>query len=203
MAFLKNTLITILLSFSISIAAQETIVNAFAVSYTKEKDGNYSAAIESLKKVYNEESYEINIRLGWLHYLSGMFTESISYYNNALNNRPYSIEARLGLALPASSVANWSQVILLYEQILEIDPQNTLVNYRMGVIYYEKKQYNKAEAFLKKVINLYPFDHDSLLMLAWVKYQQGNLQEAKVLFYKTLMYNPKDASAKEGLALIK
>jgi tetratricopeptide (TPR) repeat protein len=183
--------------------AQDNVIKAFKESYKLEKEGKYEDALKAVKSVYKESSYEINLRAGWLAYLSGKFTESIAYYNNAVNKYPLSVEARLGLVLPLSAMGNWNQIIEHYNKILSVDPQNSLVNYRMGVIYYERKQYDKAESYLKKVINLYPFDHNTLLMLGWVKLQQGNYSQAKLLFNKTLMSNPDDASAKQGLSLIK
>ncbi len=186
-----------------AVNAQDNVIKAFDESYKLEKEGKYEDALTALKSVYQEDSYEINLRLGYLAYLSGKFTESMAYYNNALNKYPLSVEARLGLVLPLSAMGNWNQIIDHYNKILEVDPKNSLVNYRLGVIYYERKQYDKAESYLKKVINLYPFDYDTLLMLGWVKLQQGNYSQAKLLFNKALMANPQDASAKQGLSLIK
>jgi Flp pilus assembly protein TadD len=40
-------------------------------------------------------------------------------------------------------------------------------------------------------------------MSAWVQYQLGNKVEAKTLFKKALLSRPKDASALEGLGLLK
>ena len=51
----------------------------------------------------------------------------------------------------------------------------------------------------EKVINLYPFDYNSLLMLGWTKYKLQEFGKAKVLFNKVLMYSPEDASAQKGL----
>jgi Flp pilus assembly protein TadD len=50
---------------------------------------------------------------------------------------------------------------------------------------------------------MYPFDYDNLVLYAWTNYQLGKLREAKVLFNKVLLNKPNDASAKEGLGLIK
>ncbi len=195
-------LVILLLSFNI-VYAQDSVIKAFEESYSLENEGKHKEALTALKKVYLEDSYEINLRLGWLAYLSGKFTESIAYYNNAIDKLPMSVEARLGLVLPLSAMGNWNQIIEQYDKILDVDPKNSLVNYRLGVIFYERKQYDKAESYLKKVVNLYPFDYDTLLMLAWVKYRQGNFNQAKLLFNKALMANPADASAKEGLSLVK
>ena len=92
---------------------------------------------------------------------------------------------------------------MVYNKILEIDPQNTLTNYRLGLIYYNRQNYEKADTYLEKVINLHPFDYDSMLLLAWNKLALQKFREAKVLFNKVLMYSPDDESAKEGLRLIK
>ena len=199
----KLTIVVLLATGFTTTYAQESVIKAFEDSYRLEKEGKYEDALTVVKAVYSEDSYEINLRLGWLAYLSGKFTESIAYYNNAVAKLPLSVEARLGLVLPLSAMGNWNQIINHYNKILEVDPKNTLVNYRLGVIYYERKQYDKSESYLKKVVNLYPFDHDSLLMLAWVKYRQGNFNHARILFNKVLMSNPADTSAKEGLALVK
>ncbi|MDX9852429.1 MAG: tetratricopeptide repeat protein [Tenuifilaceae bacterium] len=177
-------------------------IAAFAESYAKEAAGNYADAAKALKAVYAETSYEINLRLGWLTYLQGQFTESLAYYNRAIELMPYAIEPRLGVAYPASAQGNWDYVVLQYKEILKIDPNQTLTLYRMGLILYERKEYQQAAENFAKVVNLYPFDHDSLLMLAWTSFQLGKTREAKVLFQKVLLYNPNDKSAQEGLSLI-
>jgi len=94
-----------------------------------------------------------------------------------------------------------NQIIAICENWF--DPNNTLVLYRMGMISYENKDYQKAYTYFQKVVNLYPFDYYSVLMLGWTNYQLGKTKEAKILFQKALLYDPTSASAKEGLSLIK
>jgi len=198
--------ISLILLFSVAAFGQtnySVLQDAFSKSYAYESRGNYSDAITALKAVYQEDSYELNLRLGWVTYLAGLFTESSAYYQKAIKLKPYAIEAKLGFANPASALGNWDQVIAQYEEILVIDTQNTTVNYRMGSIYYGRKDYAKAEKYLEKVINLYPFDYDSMVLFAWTEYRLGKLREAQVLFNKTLLIRPRDASATEGLGLIK
>ncbi len=180
-----------------------TLQAAFAKSQEYEGRGNFADAITTMKTVYLEDSYEVNLRLGWVTYLNGSFTESAAYYQKAIKLKPYSIEAKLGFANPASALGNWDQIVAQYTEILAIDPQNTTVNYRMGSIYYGRKDYAKAEKYLEKVINLYPFDYDTMILYAWTNYKLGKLREAQVMFNKVLLNKPKDTSALEGLALIK
>jgi tetratricopeptide (TPR) repeat protein len=211
METLKKTLTRFLLFFfaiilSLSVNAQsdlKVVENAFESSYTMETKGEYANAIATLKAVYNENSYEINLRLGWLNYLSGLFTESSAYYQKAIKIKPYSIEAKFGFAYPASAMGNWDQVMTQYLEILRIDPQNTLANYRMGSIAYGKNDFASAEKYLEKVVNLYPFDYDSNILFAWTNYKLGKLRESQILFHKVLLIKPKDSSAMEGLGLIK
>ena len=188
------------------LVAQNDLTNlesAFLQSYTAEKMGDYGKAIKSIKEIYQEESYEINLRLGWLSYSAGLYAESINYYNKSIQLMPLSIEARLGYVLPASALGNWNQVVKQYEDILKIDDKHSTANYRLGYIYYIRKEYTSAFAYFQKVVNLYPFDYDLIHMFAWTNFQLGKMREAKVLFQKTLLIKPGDTSSKEGLSLIK
>jgi tetratricopeptide (TPR) repeat protein len=179
------------------------LTSAFSESYAKEKTGKYSEAATALKAYYDAGSYELNLRLGWLTYLQGQFNESLGYYNKAIELMPYAIEPRLGVVLPASAMGNWDVVINHYNKILAIDPNNTVTLYRLGLIYYDRKNFKQAAQYFEKVVNLYPFDYQSILMLGWTDYRLGKTREAKVLFSKALLYYPEDASAKEGLSLVK
>ena len=184
-------------------AQNEKAIEAFSQSYVYEKNGEYSKAVETLKAIYDPNSYEINLRLGWLNYSAGLFTESAAYYNKAVTLMPYAIEPKLGLVLPLSASGKTDDMINQYRQILDIDPKNTLANYRMGAIYYGKEDFTTAYKYLEKGINLYPFDYDYILLFAWTNYKLGKYREAKVLFYKALLNRPTDKSAKEGYDLIK
>ena len=208
MELLKGKFITLILLASIATSAfaqanQQALEAAFAKSYDLEKSGDFSASADALKSVYTDDSYELNLRLGWLNYNAGLFDESIIFYNNALKLKPYAEEARFGLILPKTALGRWNEVIDLYDKILEISPNNTVALYRLGLVYYGRKDYNKAYPLFKKVVDLYPFGYDGLLMLGWTSFFMGNYNQAKVLFNKVKLYSPNDASANEGLQLIK
>jgi tetratricopeptide (TPR) repeat protein len=193
----------VFMAFSIGLSAQSAAVNAFKQSYVHEKNGDFKKAVDELKKVYDENSYEINLRLGWLNYQAGVFTESVSHYQKAVNLMPYSEEAKFGLILPKAATGKWDEVTAIYQKILANSPNNTVANYRLGLIYYGKKEYDQAFKHFEKVVNLYPFDYDGLIMFAWTNLQMGKTREAKVLFNKVLLYSPDDKSATEGFKLIK
>lgn len=205
MEFLKKSLILLAMASMMQFAngQVQAQITAFDSSYKLEKAAKYVDAINAIKAVYEENSYEMNIRLGWLNYLIGQQTTAMSYYAKAIALNPYAIEARFGYIVPASIIGNWEAVKEQYVQILKIDPQNTKANYYLGLIYYNSKDYNKADKHFETCANLYPFDYDSVLMFAWNSYFLGKLREAKVLFTKCLMIRPNDKSATDGLTLIK
>lgn len=211
MELLKPMRIAILMSFLSSViggaqaqtAINDKIVAQFQQSYLHEASGDFQKAIADLREVYDEKSYEINLRLGWLSYQMGFFTESMAYYNKAVSLMPYAVEPRFGLVYPAAAMGNWSLVIGQYEKILEICPNNSVAHHRLGLIYYGREDYNRAHQHFEKVVNLFPFDYDALIMFGWTKLKLNRPNEARVLFQKALMNTPGGSSALEGLDTLK
>ncbi len=199
----KIFLIALLAIFSNASAQTSKYSAAFHKSYEFEKTSNYSSAIKELTNIYKADDYFLNIRFGWLYYLSKNHTESIKYYEKAITLKPYAIEAKFGCIKPLSAIENWEKVKDQYHKILKIDPQNTVANYWLGVIYYNRKDYVAANKLFEKVVNLYPLDYDSVIMLAWTKLNLAKNNEAKVLFNHALTLRPNDSSALSGLKLIK
>jgi tetratricopeptide (TPR) repeat protein len=197
----KITLIVVLaLMGNFAMAQSQAVIQtAFAKSYESEQAGKYANAINDLKAVYKADGYFVNIRMGWLYYLAKQYSESIKFYNIAIALKPYAIEARFGCVKPLSAIESWENVKGQYFQILKIDPQNTVANYWLGVIYYNRKSYAAAEKLFEKVVNLYPLDYDSIIMLAWTKLNLAKSADAKVLFYQALVIRPNDSSALAGI----
>lgn len=196
------------IAFSLLISASvfgqsSELQTAFKTSYTKEAESDFTGAIKDLKAVYSETSYELNLRLGWLHYSAGLFTEAMAYYKKAIELMPASVEAKFGYVYPAAAVGNWDQVKTQYENILRIDAKNSQAHYRLGLIFYGREEFDKALQHFQVGFNLYPFDYDFNLMMAWTSLKMGKMREAKVLFNKVLLLSPDDESAIEGLSLIK
>ncbi len=181
----------------------DKIVNAFNKSYDFESKGDYASAMASLKDIYNPKYYDVNFRLGWLNYLSGLYKESTKYYQIAIDLKPASIEPQIGIKSPLIALGNYDEVSKHNKKIIEVDPQNSYANYGLGAYYYSKNDFASAYQYLEKVVNLYPFSYDGLILYAWANFKTGKTAEAKLLFNKVLMLAPSDTSALQGLALIK
>jgi tetratricopeptide (TPR) repeat protein len=170
MEILKKTFIVVFLTLLVmQLQAQTNAVlqKAFHNSYVNEQNKNYTAAINDIYPYLTDNSYEVNIRLGWLHYLNKNYTASQAYYQKAISIKPAAIEAKFGYVKPLSFLQSWDKVLEQYLAILKIDPQNTQANYWAGSIYYNRKQYDAAIRCFKVVVALYPFDYDGNHMLAW------------------------------------
>jgi len=199
MDLVKPALIAASLALLLSLPARgQDQAAAFASSYAAETKGDYADAIAPLKAVYNG-SYEQNLRLGWLYFLSKSYTTSASYYQKAVEQRPYAIEPKFGLVKPLNALNQVERMLELYESILKIDGQNTQANYWVGVIYLNRKLYSKAAQYFERVVNLYPFDYDVNLSLAWTYLNLGKKNEARALYNKVLLIRPGDATALAGL----
>jgi len=181
----------------------EKVLKAFEQSYALEKSRNFKGAVNTLTAIYEADSYEINLRLGWLQYNTGQFDDAKRYYRKALSLMPFSEEARFGLILPLAARGELQEVAVIYQQIISLNPGNTIALYQLGLIYYNKREWSQAAKHFQKLVDLYPFEHDGLLMLAWTNLQLGKTREARVLFNKVLLRSPNDASALEGLGLLK
>jgi tetratricopeptide (TPR) repeat protein len=200
----KNLLIIsmLLIGFTAFSQSIDVLQTAFSKSYEAENAKNYTSAINELKAIYHSDNYVMNIRLGWLNYLAKEYTEAIKYYEKAISLKPYAIEARFGCVKPLSATEDWEGVKKQYLAILSIDPQNTVANYWLGLIHYNRKDYLTAVKLFEKVVNLYPLDYDSVIMLAWSKLNSSKPSEAKVLFQQALIIRPNDETALSGLKLI-
>ena len=206
MDILRKTIVIALFAFfgNTVMYAQNNFSNlqdAFRKSYALEANGDFKLAANEIKALYEEESYEINLRLGWLNYMAGNFNESIAFYKKTMELMPYADEPKFGYIFPLTALGRWDEVIGIYNVILENSPHNTKAMYYLGTIYYNRLQFDKALTHFKQIVDLYPFDYDGLLMYAWTNLKLGNKKEAKDLFQKVLLNKPNDTSAAEGLAL--
>jgi tetratricopeptide (TPR) repeat protein len=202
METLKMSLILILSALAVSnLNGQSDSGNqaAFADSYKSEVAGNYTQSVSEVKSVYQADNYSVNARLGWLLFLSKQYTESVDYYEKAIKLKPFAIEARFGMIKALDALKSWDKIKEQYEAILKIDDLNTTSLYWLGVLLYNRKDYDNAAKNFEKIVNLYPMDYGSVIMLAWTRLYQGKKADAKVLFNQALLLSPNDSSATKGL----
>ena len=199
---MKKSIITSLFMvlFATVVTAQSKQASAFSKSYELETAQEYAKAIAVIENIYSEKTYDVNLRLGWLTYMSGDFLKSQQYYKKAISSSANSVEARLGLIYPLSAMQNWNDVLQTYLDISAIDATNSTVNYQIAVIYFIRKDYEKALKYAEKVSQLYPFDYSTNVLLGKTKINLGDKMGAKNYLNTALNYSP---SSTEVLGLLK
>ncbi len=178
--------------------SQQSSELAFSKSYSFEYETQYTKAITALTDLH-VDSYQINLRLGWLYYMNKDYVKSEQYYKKAIVLEPTSIEARFGVVLPQSTAGNWNSVLATYIEVVKLDPNNSTANYRLASIYNTRKDYVNATTYVSRVLKLYPFDYDSNLLYGKILMVQGKNAEAKKHFIKALEYNTVSEEAKAAL----
>ena len=180
-------------------------IKSFNASIKYEEQNKLAEALNEMKSIHKENSgdYLINLRLGWLYYLTGDFGSSKKHYQSAVNINKNSIEAKLGLTLPLSYLGEWDAIKNLYWDVIKLDANNYTANLRLGQIYLNSGEYNNAKKFLEKAHNFYPGEYEANLSLGWTNYYLGNKQKAKELWINAKMLSPTDSLASQGLQLIK
>jgi tetratricopeptide (TPR) repeat protein len=179
------------------------LIAAFSQSYLMETNKNYLAAIAEIQKVHNDRNYETTMRLAWLYYASEKYKESVALYQKAIDLMPASIEPKIAMVTPLVALNNWDKVISNYQEILKISPNYSLINYRLGLIYYNRENYPLAKKYFDINLNLFPFDFETINMSAWTAFRLGKTDIAKALFNKALLVYPANADCLEGLKLCK
>lgn len=189
----NSVLFTAFTVLSLSSNAQDLFnskLAAFSSSYEKEYTQNYDEAIKALEKIYAKDDYEVNLRLGWLYYSKADYNKSVAFYKNAVVLKPSSVEAKLALVNPLSYLGNWDEIVTIYEEILKIDAKNYTVNYRLSLIWYNRKKYTQALGYAKAIQPIYPFDYETNLLLGKINIALGNITDAKNTLQKAILYNP-------------
>jgi len=178
---------------------EEKIKEAYSKSFQYEKIGRYKDAIKALSAVYNEypDGYTINLRLGWLYYLSKRYANSIFHYEKAIKINPYSIEAKLGYTLPLLAQERFSDVEKVCYQILYTDFYNYYGNLRLSYVLRMQKKYDLAEKVSKKMLYIYPTDINFLTELGIIEYLKGSKKEAIKIFKNILILDPENSTAKK------
>ncbi|ACM93250.1 putative TPR domain protein [Nautilia profundicola AmH] len=176
------------------------IKKAYYESYNYEKMGDYKDAIKVLIPVYNKypNGYTLNLRLGWLFYLSKKYQNALDHYKKASLVAPYSIEAKLGIMRTYLAAGDYDNALKVGDVILKIDYYNYYGNYYEIVCLIAKKEYKTALSLTNKMLSLYPTSVIFLVQLGKI-YYVSDKTKAKKIFEDVLILDPNNIIAKEYL----
>ena len=163
---------------------------------------NYTDAIKVLAPIVTAypAGYTVNLRLGWLNYLTGGYATARKHYEAAIKTAPDSIEAKLGHTLPLLAQEKWEEAEAVAKQVLRVDPSNYLANLRLAYALRLQKKLDAAEQLLGAMLVLYPTDVSLLTEFALIKLAKDNKADAKRLFNDVIVLDPENVTAKAQLS---
>lgn len=194
--FVRILLLALLLASRVM--AQDPVRDAFATSYRYEKSQNYEDAIKVLM-VLEEQDYLLDLRLGWLYYLSGKFANSRQHYQAAIAAAPKAVEPRLGLMLPLLAQTRYAELETMAKQVLMIDPNNYYASLRLAIALRSQDKLSQAEEINSAMLELYPSDVSFLSQLGLVHVAQKKNTAARQVFTMILTLDPENVLAKQQL----
>ncbi|MFT3767455.1 MAG: tetratricopeptide repeat protein [Minicystis sp.] len=173
----------------------------FQRSYDSEAVGKVQDAVAALDSLPapQRDGYVAQLRRGWLLYKLGKHAESIDAYAKAIAAEPRSIEARVGVLLPAMALRRWVDVENGAREVVKMDPGNYLANLRMAFAQYNLGRYPDSATTYRRLAESYPSDVEVRAGLGWALLKSGKAAEAASEFRTVLEVAPKNALALDGL----
>ncbi|MEJ2540247.1 MAG: hypothetical protein P8188_09785, partial [Gemmatimonadota bacterium] len=182
-------------------AAGPDVAGAYARSFTYERTQAYDDAIRALAPVYDAvpNGYTVNLRMGWLFYLNGNYSNSITHYEVAEAAAPGALEPRLGHLLPLLAQERWADAEALGYQVVSADHFSYYGNLRLAIALRMQGKLDAAYQVALKMITAYPTDVLHLVEFARIVDARGDAPEAARLFREILILDPENEAARQYL----
>ncbi len=178
------------------------VAYAYARSFGYERTQAYEDAVRSLAPVYEAypNGYTVNLRMGWLFYLNGNYSNAVAHYEVAEAAAPSALEPKLGRLLPLLSQERWAEAEAVGYQIVSVDHYSYYGNLRLAAALRMQGKVESAYQVALKMVTAYPTDVAYLVELARIAEARGEGDEARRLFGEILILDPENEVARRYLA---
>jgi tetratricopeptide (TPR) repeat protein len=196
--------VSVLAATTVLAVTPEELAETYARSYTYEQVDDYQNAIRTLTPLLEKdpEGYTINLRLGWLYYLSQNYANSIRHYQEAMKAVPSSLEAKLGYTLPLMAQGKFSEVESIAYRIIDVDHYNYYANLKLAYSLRMQGKLDLARKVIDKMLALYPIDVNYLSEKALVEYARADTVTSVKILEDILVLDPENTTAKSYLPLL-
>ncbi|MEG3640495.1 tetratricopeptide repeat protein [Magnetococcus sp. PR-3] len=174
---------------------------AYYKSYDYARTQSYRPAIRAMLPVHKQypKGYTVNLRLGWLYYLAGLYADSIRHYQTAMEAAPESVEAMLGMTLPLMAKQQFGQVELICNRLVYKDYYNIVGSVRLA---WSLRKQGKLALGLKvteRLLVRHPTNVSLLTEQGQILHAMGKKQAALHLFDDLLTLDPENSTALKAL----
>ena len=94
------------------------------------------------------------------------------------------------LAISYMELKNLEKGIAIYNEILEMKPNNQDILFQIAQAYYKNKDYNKAIDYWQKIIDAYPDNNRALYMMGMAYQRAGKVKKGIELCEKAIASDP-------------
>ena len=129
----------------------------------------------------NTQDYATNVRLGWLYYSYGKYTNALHHYKNATAKNNSSIEAKLGLVLVYLATKNYLKAEKQCLSIIKIDSLNFNARLYLNDAQVALKKFTNAETHLNLLLKYYPANSTVLYRQAYLYQLWGKTVKAAAI----------------------
>lgn len=171
-------------------------------SYRLESIGQFQQARDVLEPFAKEQPNVeyVMLRMGWLSYLGGAYSQSIKQYQAALSLNARSIDAKLGLMLPLLAQQRWKEAEIYGEQVLAVAPWNYYAHLRLMVSDEGQRHWQALLQRAQQLHQRFPTDTTTLVYLARAQHWLGNQEGARTTYRQVLQRYPSHVEALKFLA---
>jgi len=142
--------------------------------------------------------YLANLRTGWLHAQNKEYDQAIANYQAAASRSPAAVTPLLGLIAANRAKGDNDNAERACRQLLSHDPGNATALQTLGLIYFDKKDYQNANAVYDTLLRLYPEDTAALSGYGWARIYLNHKADAIPEFQRLLILSPTFQYAQQG-----
>ena len=186
---IRSVIIMTLLLGIIGLSAQNR--SNIRDSYNAETIGDYSRALEVMKKLVAEDASDAfyQLRMGWLHYLLQDYEAGFTHYQKS-NTNAANLDAQIGMLNCQLMLGKWNDAIAMANNILKQYSQNTTVMTKAAYAAYMKQDYKEAASFYQRILLINQWDMETLGYLVANLHLSGQTAEARKHYQKLKKYYP-------------
>ncbi len=163
--------------------------------------GDTARAIHNFREALDKDAdnYHACIMLAQIYF--GLKDKlAVTYYNNALNLKPKSLEAYYGLAMFYQETNELNRALETYSTILSIDPKYKNAHYNIGYIHFQYlKNYTEAVKHFDAAVKCDASYYQAVYMRGLCYETLGDIQRAKAEYTHALQINPGYQMALDGI----
>jgi len=188
----KEIVLLLIVVFAVTLIAEDPYI-MIQNSYTYEATGDYVTAIALMNKLaeMNKSDAFYQLRLGWLYYSSGQYTQAELHYANALKNEK-TREAMEGLLNSAYAIGNWTKTIKYAEQLVGVYRNHFTALKTLAYGQFIQKDYKNSANNYLKAAKIYPYDLEVLGYLLSAQVNGNDKLGAEITFKKLKRYAPQN-----------